>query len=549
MALAVISAAICVQGSDSPYVRPATHLASPYVPLDSWVYPVLDRLGALGYAPSAFAGLRPWTRMECARIVAAAGNDFERDTVADVEDRPSEAFRLQAALATEFAPEIERLEGGDSDSVRIDNMYARYSGIAGTPLDDSYHFGQTLINDFGRPYGQGSNLVTGISAFGSAGAFAFAFRGEYQHAAALPAYSSSIQQMLGSVDATPPQLPIHTSAVDQFRLLDSYVALNVKSMQLSVGRQSLWWGPGYGGPPNYSDNARPINMLRLVLPSPWKLPGVFGYLGPMRWEFFFGVMDGHHDPPHPAIDGQKISFKPTPNLEFGFSRTIVFRPVTAGMLWRGFISVGDNKSTIPGSAADVGDRRGGFDFSYRIPGLRNWLVLYNDSLTDDDPSPLGAPQLSLMQPGLYLPRIPKFARLDFRAEMSWSDPPPLSNWAGRFFYYNRAYPDAYTNDGQLLGSWVGRQGHGLQLWTTYWRSPRNPIQIGYRKAHIDRNFIPAGGNIQDFFVRASFALGGQLQLGTFFQYERWSFPVLVPLAGPNSVMTIEFTWHPQRRRP
>lgn len=545
IALELVSAAMLVQGSDAAHLRPATHLASPYVPLDSWVYPALDRLAALGYAPSAYANLRPWTRMECARIVAAAGDDLELDTAADFPNRSSEAFRLQSALAAELAPEIERLHGAGSNQVRIDRVYARYSRIAGTPLDDSYHFGQTLINDFGRPYGQGSNVVTGVSAFGSAAGLAFAVRGEYQHAAALPAYSASIQQLLGTIDGTPPQLPIHSTALDQFRLLDSYLVVNFKSMQLSVGRQSLWWGPGFGGPPNYSDNARPTDMLRLVLPSPWKLPGFFRYLGPMRWEFFFGMMDGHHYPPHPAIDGQKVSFKPTPNLEFGFSRTVVFRPVTARMFWRGFISVGDNKSTIPGSAADVGDRRGGFDFSYRIPGLRNWLVLYNDSLADNNPSPLSAPHRSLMHPGVYLPQIPKLARLDFRAEVSWSDPPALSNWAGRFFYYNGAYHDSYTNDGQLLGSWVGREGHGLQLWTTYWQSPRNPIQIGYRKAHVDRDFIPAGGNIQDLFARASIPMGQQMQLGMFFQYERWSFPVLAPLAGPDSVMALEFTWHPQ----
>jgi hypothetical protein len=87
--------------------------------------------------------------------------------------------------------------------------------------------------------------------------------------------------------------------------------------------------------------------------------------------------------------------------------------------------------------------------------------------------------------------------------MVWSDPPALSNRHGKYFYYNGAYHDSYTNDGHLLGSWVGREGHG-QLWSTYWLSPRNSVQAGYRKAHVDRDFIPAGGDIQDFSVRASF---------------------------------------------
>jgi Capsule assembly protein Wzi/PAP2 superfamily len=528
-----------------PRAHTPSELGSPSVPLDSWVYAAFDRLGALGYAPSAFANLRPWTRMECARIIAAADDDLRIDDLGAADKHPSEAYRLYAALRAEFASDLGRFNGSGTSEVRVDSIYTRYTGIAGTPLDDGYHFGQTLTNDYGRLYGEGSNVVSGASASGSAGPVAFYVRGEYQHAAALPSYSQSVQQMIGTIDVTPPQLPIHTTVIDQFRLLDAYAAFNFKTVQISAGRQSLWWGPSHGGPPNLSDNAQPMDMLRLTNPSPWKLPSFFHWLGPMRVDFFFGLMAGHHYPANPAVDGQKISFKPTPNLEFGFSRTIVFKPVTLRMFWRGFSSFGDNKSTTPGSAADVGDRRSGFDFSYRIPGLRKWLVLYNDGMADDETSPLAYPQNSLMNPGIYLPQIPRIPKLDFRAEMAWSDPPLLSNRGGKYVYYNGAYHDSYTNEGHLLGSWVGREGHGVQLWGTYWLSPRSPLQLGYRKAHVDGDFIPAGGDIQDFSVRASFRLGPEIEVATFLQYERWNFPVLSPLAGPNTVASVQFTCHPK----
>src|SRR5437016_4660234 len=47
------------------------NLASPYVPLDSWIYPALDRLAGLGLIDSGFAGLRPLTRPECTRQLSA----------------------------------------------------------------------------------------------------------------------------------------------------------------------------------------------------------------------------------------------------------------------------------------------------------------------------------------------------------------------------------------------------------------------------------------------------------------------------------------------
>jgi hypothetical protein len=530
---------------EPPRARPPAELASPSVAMDSWVYAAFDRLAALGYAPSGYANLRPWTRMECARIIAAAGEDLSMDNLAAADRPPSEAYKIHAALQSEFSNELGRFNGSRTSEIRVESIYTRYLGIAGTPLDDGYHFGQTLMNDYGRLYGRGANLVSGASASGSAGPVAFYVRGEYQHAAALPAYNPAVQQMIGAVDVTPPQDPIHTTVVDQFHLLDAYATLNFKSVQISAGRQSLWWGPGHGGPPNLSDNAEPMDMLRLTNPSPWRLPAFLHWLGPVRWEFFFGLTAGHHYPANPAIDGQKLSFKPTPNLEFGFSRTIVFRPVTFGMFWRGVSSFGDNKTTLPGSAADVGDRRSGFDFSYRIPGLRKWLVLYNDGMADDETSPLAYPQMSLMNPGIYLPQIPRLPKLDLRAEAAWSDPPALSHWAGKYVYYNGAYHDSYTNDGHLLGSWVGREGHGVQLWSTYWLSPRSSLQVGYRRAHVDRDFIPDGGDIQDFLVRATFQLGRGTEMTTFFQYERWNFPVLSPLAGPDTVASVEFTYHPK----
>ena len=42
---------------------------SVYVAMDSWIYPAFARLQALGYADTAFEGLRPWTRKSCLHIL------------------------------------------------------------------------------------------------------------------------------------------------------------------------------------------------------------------------------------------------------------------------------------------------------------------------------------------------------------------------------------------------------------------------------------------------------------------------------------------------
>src|ERR1700674_1801953 len=59
-------------GNSSP-----ANQGSPYVPLDSWIYPALDRLAAMGLINSAFAGMKPWTRNECVRLLQEAGDRLE----------------------------------------------------------------------------------------------------------------------------------------------------------------------------------------------------------------------------------------------------------------------------------------------------------------------------------------------------------------------------------------------------------------------------------------------------------------------------------------
>lgn len=85
--------------------RPPSELGSPSVPLDNWVYAAFDRLAALGYAPSAYADLRPWTRMECPRILAAAVGDSGSGDLSiydlSINDLSIEDLSINAASAAE----------------------------------------------------------------------------------------------------------------------------------------------------------------------------------------------------------------------------------------------------------------------------------------------------------------------------------------------------------------------------------------------------------------------------------------------------------------
>ncbi len=520
--------------------------ASPYVPMDSWVYPAIDRLSALGVVHSGLAGLRPWTRRECARILEEAEADSTTDQFAP---DAGEAARLYAALAREFSSEME---GPETEYVSLDSVYTRVTGISGKPLTDGYHFGQTIVNDFGRPYQQGVNGLAGFSTSGSSGPLGFYVRGEFEHAPSAPALPQSVQDAIQVGDAKttnflevgPPifQPVAPVQAFNQFRLLDTYVMLNVNGWQTSFGKQTLWTGPTQD-PFLWSSNAEPMYMLRVDQTNPTKLPSFLGFLGPIRSEFWVGKMTGHHyvatQDSHieiaqgrtlarqPMVNGIKVNFKPTPNFEFGVGRTGMWGgprfPITVRSTRHSLFSFGN----AVGPGHDPGDRRSTFDFSYRIPKLRNWLTLYDDSFVEDEVSPIGYPRRAAHNPGIYLSHLPGLPHMDFRTEAAFTNLAELRQPDnGGFFYWNVRYLDGYTNQGNIIGNaTVGRQGIALRADTTYWFASDKTVQLGYRSNIVDSFFLQ-GGNLRDVHLKSEWSFGPKMSLSALMQYEWWNFPLL-----------------------
>lgn len=522
--------------------RTPSAMGSPYVPLDSWIYPLIDRIIAMGIIDDAILGMKPWTRLECARLVNEAGERLQ-DAGAETE-----ASRLYDALQQEFVPEIALLGGGSNRSAHLESVYTRLTGISGPPLTDGYHFGQTLINDFGRPFQEGFNNIAGFSGWATAGRWVLYLRGEYQHSPSGPAVSPAVASFIAAVDSNPVLPSNLIPSRNQARLLDTYVGLNVGNWQLSYGQESQWWSPNESGPLLYSDNAFPIRMLRMNRVAPFRLPGLLNVLGPMRWDAYFGTLQGHQTSPGPFFHGEKISFKPTRNLEFGFSRTVILggagRPLTPDRLLRSYFSVTSVTNETP--ATDPGKRTGGFDFSYRVPLLRNWLTVYTDSLADDDPSPLAAPRRAGFNPGIYISHLPGLAKLDLRVEAPLTNS-VSKNGPGHYIYWDGFYHDLYTNRGFLMGNWVGRDGSGIQALSRYWLSARNSIQLGYRHAKVDPLFVPNGGTINDGSARVDFWVKNDWGITTLVQYEQWNFPLLAPTLQKNLIASIQITYWPQSR--
>ena len=530
----------------------ASNMGSPYVPMDSWVYSAFERLAAMGYVNSGMFGMRPWTRLECARLL----NESENNRIDD--SNSLEAAKTYVQLSKEFAGELEEMGGGENRGAKVESVYTSVTGISGRPLTDGFNFGQTIINDYGRPFEEGLNSADGFSAWATEGHLVVYIRAEYEHAPSAPALSQSARDFISTSNGLPSVAPATSfAAVNRFQLLDSYVGLNFSNWQITFGPQTLWWGPSLGGPLMFSDNAAPVNMFRINRVSPFKLPSFLGWLGPWRMETFLGQLTGHDFVFHtdtglvgqfgqplsrqPFLDGARFSFKPLPDFELGFSLTTVFAggptPLTAHTF---FHSYSAGNSHQEGGNGDPGDRRSGLDFTFRIPGVKTGLNFYTEAFVEDEFSPIAYWRNAAIWSGFYLAQVPRLNKLDFRVEAGYTDLPgdlqtgaPNTHYSSGIFYSNGRYPNgSYTSDGDLLGNWMGRQSQGVQAWSNYRFSPRSFIQASFRHQKVSQQFMPGGGSLTDASLSANLWLRNDLSVSGSVQYERWLYPIVTPEPRP-----------------
>ena len=391
-----------------------------------------------GLREQVYLGMRPWTRASVIQMLDETSAQIQ-DADLYGDSTVDEARALYAALTRELHFDTQGPCSANKGAAEIESSYSVMRAISGTPLQDSFHLGSTVINDFGRPFEHGFNNYSGLSGYASAGRFLLYVRGEFQGAPSGTGYSQALAQKLSDIDftsflnpatglpynqATIPMGPIAAST--QGRFLEAYVSAHALGHEISFGKQDDWLGPGLGSGMAYSNNAENIYSFRINRIEPLTIPLLSRLTGPFRYDFLIGKLRGHTYMPNPAyvanpspnlpnvvnpgdswVHVEKFSFKPTRDLEFGFERTVIWggeghEPITLRTFLKSFFSTSSTYDPEKYGPQDPGARFGAFDFTYRLPFPRNWLTLYADMEGHDTPSPIAKPLHGTFRPGLYL---------------------------------------------------------------------------------------------------------------------------------------------------
>ncbi len=538
-------------------------LGSPYIPVDSWMYPALLRLYGLGYIDSATLSLRPWTRRSVLHMLQLSQNQILRD---DNNEAVAILDRVESALKEEQARDAR---GRRYSFYSADTLYAGTRIVSGTVLRDSWHLGQTFTNDYGRPFSSGFNSYDGFSTITELGPLSIHVRGEFQHAPSYQGYDFSLSSKLARVDTinygnlTPgmplnlyggPNRPEDTipegllPSQNNFRLLEANLSVHVLEHEISFGKSDAWLGPGFGGAMNWSNNAENMYSFRINRIEPLRIPYFSRIFGSLRYDFFVGSLKGHTFPRDPWAHSEILSLTPTQNLQISFQRTIIWggaghSPITLHTFLKGFFSTNATTTAEKYSREDPGARFSSVTMSYRLPFLRRRAMIYVDSTTHDDIFPISAPRRAGWRPGIYFSQLPYVPKLDLRVEATYTDYVTTRSTFGVGNYFESVQRQGYTNKGFLLGDWIGREAKGGQAWLTYHISGNESLTLQYLRKKNAKDFIQYGTTQEDVRIDAIKRLAHNVELAAWIQVERWKAPIWLPGQHGNTTGAFQITWY------
>ncbi len=417
---------------------PCRGLVSTNVRLDHWSYDALDKLADYGLIDSAMLTVRPLARVEMARHVAQAMDGIQR-----TEDPPGILESIINRLAEEYKGELMLmgvLDGwyGESFVKPVEDPYVQYLYAEDTT---------GLENMRGDGFQRGSNYRAGFATR----AKLFETIAFYLH----PEYADS-DEIDGDVE-----------------LIEGYGKGMVGPIEIELGKDSLWWGPGHHGSIVMSNNAQPFTMVKITNPQPLPLPWIFRGLGPFKGQWFLAELEEDRDVPEARLSGIRINIRPHPQLELGASRVVMF----AGQGVPRVDCLDYFETFFASSEQEENNQLAGFDASFLQPlgndmPLRS-VKLYADGAGEDETNMFPSKWGYLL--GLQLNDLFRTGRTDLRFE--YAETHEVS-------YRHSLYGSGYTYEDRVIGHHVGTDARDLFVQLSHYLTDRMIVDLVFdRQTH------------------------------------------------------------------
>jgi len=332
--------------------------ATPRVPPGERVYVDIDHLAAAGLIDTIGFGARPLSTREVVRLLTEAQRNMDRNAGARAW--------AETAIASDLA--LYTHEARAIDEARVEIAYLR-SPYRRIPADSNGAIDAT-INPLasyrgGRPVADGT--TTKLETMHSA------VVGRYLAWSLNPRYSIQVNRSGGGNE--------------QFRIQSGGANLLFGNLAIDVGREYAVFSQAPTGGLLLSENAPPLDMIRLSTDRPATLPWLLRYLGPLQAAVFVADLGTFHQThAHSKLVGYHIEAHPHRLFEFGVE--VIDEMGGNGAPPASFADrVADAFPIIdvafrPNSDFLFSNKLAGIDFHVRAPSLAG-LDAYAEGVVDD----------------------------------------------------------------------------------------------------------------------------------------------------------------------
>jgi len=406
----------------------------------SWVYDALEKIVLAGMADQVLLNTKPLSRVEAARIVAQAVRKIQWDQVGNYNHR-GYLQDILYQLVEEFGSELSEMGVKTPLNREPAPEFFHFKPIIHAQFGiDFASNSQRTVNRFGRSLAKGVNPSSTLDGSLQIGDFLSFY---YQ-----PVFYRDEDSNNG-------------------HLLNGYGKLTLWNTELLVGRESIWWGPGYRGSMSFSSNAFPLDQVRLSSAEPFRLPWFLKYLGPMKIAAFIAQLDKGRDVSRAKVTGWRFDLAPLSFLELGLSRVFQFDGEGRGSLnpleyFEVLIGSGSDDPDSPKNVNNVM----AVDFTLRFPDVDRYLLItrdltfYGEVGWDDTKSGILDPDKPGGIVGFLFSGFLGDPKLDFRFEYAQTSDIQFTHFP--------IYTSGFTNRGSVLSHFIGTEGWEIFTRTSRW---------------------------------------------------------------------------------
>lgn len=244
------------------------------------------------------------------------------------------------------------------------------------------------------------------------------------------------------------------------------VSLSLFNTIISAQRSAMWWGPGYHGAMLMSNNARPLELVRIKNVRPFALPGQLKHIGRFEINFFISKLGKDRKIPEPNIIGLRIDYAPLPYLNLGASRVIIAggkgRPKPhLRDYWKMFMARSKDEFSEGQIKRTDTDQLASLDIAFMLPmspsnPLLSGLKAYFEWSGEDRFSFWENESPGLLI-GLFLTDLFRDEGTDIRIEYAKNKPA----WYNHGIYNASGTATAYTYKGEIIGHHMGGDADDL----------------------------------------------------------------------------------------